>query len=338
MKLTPALVSKLFETPMADLTSLDMSNKEISHIDDISACISLRKLNLAKNAIKSSDALSGLQYLPDLTWLNLSNNSLENFDGLQKLKSLFVLNMSHNQLNRISIHITSLTELKALILNHNRIKTLDNLASLTNLNTLVLSHNSIETIPPLPTLSSLTKLSVAHNSVRLVPDLSANAELKELRLNDNKILRLPESIRQCSALEIVDLGNNHMREWTDVAALGSLLHLVNLNLKGNPVSEKEDYKEKILALIPSLRVLDGERFDTKFLQRRQKQKAHIEFIKDLQSKKQKVQEFREKRRQTKQGEESSEEDDSEAEVKKGPVKTKKLRSDRPSKRPKVNKK
>jgi Leucine-rich repeat (LRR) protein len=44
--------------------------------------------------------------------------------------------MSHNELNRISIHITSMTELKALILNHNKIKTIDNLASLTNLNTI----------------------------------------------------------------------------------------------------------------------------------------------------------------------------------------------------------
>lgn len=78
----------------------------------------------------------------------------------------------------------------------------------------VLSHNNIEIIPPMTTLTSLTKLSVAHNSVRVVPDLSANAELKELRLNDNKIMQLPETIRQCSALEIVDLGNNLMREWT----------------------------------------------------------------------------------------------------------------------------
>lgn len=33
---------------------------------------------------------------------------------------------------------------------------------------------------------------------------------------------------------------------SDIAPLGSLLHLVNLNLKGNPVSEKEDYKEKVI--------------------------------------------------------------------------------------------
>lgn len=144
--------------------------------------------------------------------------------------------------------------------------------------------------------------------------------------------------------------------------MGSLLHLVNLNLKGNPVTEKEDYKEKvisgevswtlscvsnpsnyiqILALIPSLRVLDGERFDPKFLQRRQKQKAHIEFIKDLQSKKQRVQEYREKRRQKK--EKKNEDGSSEEEhVKKGPVKVKSKKrskdSDRPNKRPKVAKK
>jgi FKBP-type peptidyl-prolyl cis-trans isomerase len=56
---------------------------------------------------------------------------------------------------------------------------------------------------------------------------------------------------------------------------------------------------KILALIPSLRVLDGERFDPKFLERRQKQKKHLEFISDLKEKKQRVQEYREKRRQKK---------------------------------------
>ncbi|ORX42107.1 hypothetical protein BCR32DRAFT_288417 [Anaeromyces robustus] len=47
----------------------------------------------------------------------------------------------------------------------------------------------------------------------------------------------------------------------------SLLHLSNLNLKGNPITQQENYKEKILDLVPSLKVLDGERFDKKFLER-----------------------------------------------------------------------
>lgn len=130
----------------------------------------------------------------------------------------------------------------------------------------VLSHNKIETMPSLPTLKDLTKLSVAHNRIRLVPDLSGNEVLRELRLNDNKITTLPDTLRRCSSLEILDLGNNLLKEWryrkqsvnkgvvfcmlkfyhfSDVAPLGSLLKLTNLNLKGNPVASKEGYREKV---------------------------------------------------------------------------------------------
>ncbi|RUS14510.1 hypothetical protein BC937DRAFT_93703 [Endogone sp. FLAS-F59071] len=316
MKLTPALISNLVKTQIPDIKDLDVSNKQISHIEDISACVSLRKLNLSNNDIKSPDALSGIQYLDELTLLNLSGNRLESCEGVQKLSGLFgrqkepsehtdrrirlpslltkpyftplfnesVLNMSHNEVNRISIHVTQLKALKALILNHNKIKTVENIGNLLDLNTLVLSHNKIDTLPTLPTLINLTKLSVAHNNLRLIPDLSFNTALKEARLNDNKILTIPDTVRACNALEILDLGNNLLREWSDIAPLGSLIHLLNLNLKGNPICQKPDYKEKqnlylhnialqILQLIPSLRVLDGVRFDPKFLERRQKQQA-----------------------------------------------------------------
>ncbi|OZJ03454.1 hypothetical protein BZG36_02734 [Bifiguratus adelaidae] len=251
-------------TPLPQLPELNFANSDISHIDDISACTNLRKLNLSNNKLKSPDALSGLQYLTELTTLNLSGNALESCEGLQKLKTLFG-----------DVHTTYLTQLKALVLNHNKIKTVENIGGLLELNTLVISHNNISELPSLPALTNLAKLSAAHNAIRLIPDLSSNSSLKELRLNDNKILTVPESVRACSALEILDLGNNLIQGWKDVAALGSLLHLINLNLKGNPICQLEGYRDKILALIPSLRILDGERFDVKFLERKEKRKAHI---------------------------------------------------------------
>lgn len=64
----------------------------------------------------------------------------------------------------------------------------------------------------------------------------------------------------------------------DIASLGSLLNLHNLNLRGNPIADNKDYKDKILALIPSLRVLDGERFDMKFLERKQKQSTNLKLM------------------------------------------------------------
>lgn len=153
--------------------------------------------------------------------------------------------MSHNDLNRISMHIEKLVNLKALVLNNNRIKVVDHLGSLTELNTIVLSHNKIQELPSFPRLTKLTKLSAAHNEIRQIPDLSENGMLKELRLNHNKLLTIPDSLRRCTALDILDLGGNMLREWSDVAPLGSLMHLINLNLQGNPICEKPDYKEKV---------------------------------------------------------------------------------------------
>ncbi|ORX34092.1 hypothetical protein BCR36DRAFT_588565 [Piromyces finnis] len=82
-------------------------------------------------------------------------------------------------------------------------------------------------------LTLLNKLSIAHNKIRVFPDLRMNTELKELHL-----------------------GNNFLKEFSDIENLKSLFHLNNLNLKGNPVTKLENYKEKILDLIPSLKVLD----------------------------------------------------------------------------------
>ncbi|KAF9179200.1 hypothetical protein BGZ50_007184 [Haplosporangium sp. Z 11] len=286
MKLTPAIVaSQTAGADLQQLKELNMSKKEINHIEDISICVNLHKLILSHNNLSSTDSIAGIQHLQSLTLLNLSGNQLDSFEGVQRLKTLFVLNMSHNELNRISIHITKLVNLKALVLNNNKIKVIDHIGGLTELNTIVLSHNKIQELPSFPLLTKLTKLSAAHNEIRQIPDLSENGMLKELRLNHNKLLTIPDSLRRCTALDILDLGGNMLREWSDVAPLGSLMHLINLNLQGNPICNKPDYKKKILELVPSLRVLDGERFDAKFLQIKAKRAEHKEVVEKMKKKK-----------------------------------------------------
>ncbi|KAF9947410.1 hypothetical protein BGZ72_010575 [Mortierella alpina] len=282
MKLTPAFIaSQAAGADLQQLKDLNLSKKDINHIEDISTCVNLHKLILSHNSLSSADALAGIQYLPSLTLLNLSGNQLDSFEGVQRLKTLFVLNMSHNDLNRISIHIEKLVNLKALVLNNNRIKVVDHLGGLTELNTIVLSHNRIQELPSFPLLTKLTKLSAAHNEIRQIPDLSENGLLKELRLNHNKLVTIPDSLRRCTALDILDLGGNMLREWSDVAPLGSLMHLINLNLQGNPICDKPDYKKKILELVPSLRVLDGERFDPRFLEIKAKRAEHKEVMEKM---------------------------------------------------------
>ncbi|KAJ3191785.1 hypothetical protein HK101_007410 [Irineochytrium annulatum] len=220
-------------------------------------------------------------------------------NGLRCLTSPSVLNLSHNNMNRISLHASKLTSLKALMLNNNSILRIDNISSIKNLNTIVLSHNSITVIENIFTLPALTKLSLSHNRVRVIPDtLASLSSLRELRLAHNRILSLPSrAMSGLSALEILDLGHNLLTGWESVTALEGCLHLVNLNLLGNGVcgvgekgAEKgkdekgewkkekggEEYREKVLGLVPTLRVLDGDRFDPKFLERREKRKGVME--------------------------------------------------------------
>ena len=140
-----------------------------------------------------------------------------------------------------------------------------------------------------------------------VPDLTHNVLLKEIRLNDNKITQIPETLRKCNAIEIMDFGNNGLANWSDIAALGSLQKLHNLNLKGNPLAKKKDYLEKILDLVPSLRILDGERFDPKFLTRKKKQRENVNIVeKKERMKRMKIQ--KEKKEKKARGEEEGDND------------------------------
>ncbi|KAI8148123.1 hypothetical protein BJV82DRAFT_594679 [Fennellomyces sp. T-0311] len=279
MKLTTEVLSQWYDKPLAEITEINASKKDISSMDDLSECAALRKLNLSVNALSSS-SLAPLKNLTALTLLNLSNNSLSSLEGLSDLPKLTVLNVSRNQWNRIDPAVTTFANLKALILNNNSIRKVDadQIASLKGLNTLVLSHNAIKTLPSLPALTNLAKLSLGHNQIQELPDFSSNTALKELRVNDNAISKIPDTLRHCSSLEILDLGNNNLKTWKELAALGSLLQLTNLNLKGNPIAEKDNYQTTIRNLVPSLRILDGERFDAKFLERREKQMANPKLV------------------------------------------------------------
>ncbi|KAJ1929999.1 hypothetical protein FBU59_006996, partial [Linderina macrospora] len=290
MKITPAILATIVDRPLSELTVLSLKDKEITHLDDISACVNLRNLDLTNNQIKSNDSLGGIRHLEDLVYLNLNNNKLETIDVIEYMSKLNVLNISNNQLATIPRSIAKCTDLRALVLAHNTIKRIENVGALTKLNTLVVSHNQLEDIPKMPKLGELKKISAAHNLLRIVPDLTSYPLLKELRLNDNKLTGVPEEIRQCSSLTVLDLGNNLLKDWVAVAALSSLMHLDNLNLKGNPVCELDGYRERILKMVPTLRILDGQRFDEKFLERKQKRKRHAEFMKQRE-------EFRGKRRE-----------------------------------------
>ncbi|KAJ2373565.1 hypothetical protein H4S02_008814 [Coemansia sp. RSA 2611] len=272
MRLSNESLAAILDKPAATVTAAELRHKGLTHIDDVSKYTQLRKLDLSNNSISASDGLYGLRQLKALAHVNLSNNSLEEMDFVEGMPSVSVLNVSNNQIERISNHVAKCKELKAIIIGHNKVKAIEHIGGLDKLNTLVVSHNQIDALHSMPKLRELTKISAAHNRIKAVPDLTIYPLLKEVRLNDNKIASIPENIRSCANLRVVDLGNNLIEDWVSIAPLQSLTGLDNLNLKGNPICAEKGYRDRVIEMIPSLRVLDGERFDQRFLKRKEKRK------------------------------------------------------------------
>jgi len=285
MRLTLPLVSTLDNRPLQDIHRFSASSKAIDAVDDLSPLVSLHALILSNNELGDGESLAGVRHCSSLTLLELNGNKFtqcppgNHLNGL----SLKVLNMSHNAIDRITHNFTQMSHsLAALILNNNQLKILDAslFANCSNLNTLIISHNELTEFPVLPSLKNLKTLSIAHNKLRLVPDISQYASLKQLRLNNNKIASISSSHIQSmqtvwANLDLLDIGNNKITTEA-LDALQQLRLVTNLNLKGNPLATHyptEEYQPTLSNLLPSLRILDGSRFDPAFLGRKQKRLA-----------------------------------------------------------------
>ena len=87
MKLTPAYIySTISDSSTA--RSLTLRSKSITHIDDISFCVNLVRLDLGENGLKSGESLSGLKYCKGITWISVAKNQLKDITYLSELKNL----------------------------------------------------------------------------------------------------------------------------------------------------------------------------------------------------------------------------------------------------------
>jgi len=255
VKATLLYISSIAGSDVTSIESLDLSKREIDELDDLSPCVELKRLDLSNNILSD---LEGISSNVGLALLNLSHNSLESLLQLSALQNLTVLNLSFNEIKMIDpLALSKLSKLRALMLNNNQIHQMEGFGKLSSLNTLALSHNFIEKIEGFKRLSKLKKLSLSDNKIRVIPSFSELTELIELKLASNLIMKIPESFMFNPSLKILDLRKNLLRDFKDLEPLKNLLKLKNLNLWGNPICTKENYKEEILKLLPQVKVLDG---------------------------------------------------------------------------------
>lgn len=261
-KLTASLLSSLVENAR-EAKQIDLKEKEISHVEDISHCFNLTRLDLSKNKLGNAESLNGLRHVSSLTWLNLSGNALDDLgDHLSLLTKLTVLNVSHNELKRIPSVIGRLPALRALIANNNNLAALDVVeACPRTLQTLIISNNSLSSMDfsaLLRRCHDLTKLNISHNrffGLTFREDDALTSQLSELRANHNRIstiTHLPP------ALTILDLGNNPLSRETVTTTSSYLTLIQNINIRGTLLTTDEEFAD-VRKLFPKCIVFNGNR-------------------------------------------------------------------------------
>ncbi|CAN6182276.1 unnamed protein product [Urochloa humidicola] len=108
--------------------------------------------------------------------------------------------------------------------------------------------------------ASLEELSVAGAHLSSLAGMPCLPSLRRLSLPDNRLsgaAALADVAEACGAtLRHLDLGNNLFAEVEELEPLAKI-KVEALDLYQCPVSKVEGYREKVLALIPSLKYLDG---------------------------------------------------------------------------------
>ncbi|XP_073799966.1 volume-regulated anion channel subunit LRRC8D isoform X3 [Danio rerio] len=182
--------------------------------------------------------LTGLRRVPGLTELHLQGCQLERLpSALLALSGLRSLDLQHNSLRTLEelLGLQHLRRLSCLRLAHNQVLSLPaSVGVLRALELLDLAYNQLQTLPSaLFTLHRLRRLLLAGNLLQDLPaDIAALRLLNELDLSANKLERLPaELFVGCVELRVLNVANNSL--CCLPAGVSALTLLSRLDVRGN---------------------------------------------------------------------------------------------------------
>jgi len=168
-----------------------------------------------------------------------------------------------------------LTKITTLALSFKSIYRIDHLKGFEKLVKLKLDNNVIKKIENLDHLVNLTWLDLSFNNIKKIEGLENLVHLTDLSLGNNNIEKI-ENLDNNKNLQILSLGNNQVHSVEDIIYLREFSSLKCLNLKGNPVYSKEEFKVTVFAYLKTLRHLDYERIkDSQIRQAREEKQAEL---------------------------------------------------------------
>ncbi|KRX63344.1 Iron-sulfur cluster assembly enzyme ISCU, mitochondrial [Trichinella sp. T9] len=103
-------------------------------------------------------------------------------------------------------------------------------------------------------LEELSLVNVGLQSLKKFPKLES---LKKLDLSDNFIANGLENLLNCPNLKHIQLNGNKINDFQQLECLKELKNLTHLDLFNCGVTDEEGYRQRIFAMIPQLKYVDG---------------------------------------------------------------------------------
>lgn len=94
-------------------------------------------------------------------------------------------------------------------------------------------------------------------SLQSIENIPFIIRLQHLELDDNNLQAIPEQIKNLSCLATLKLMNNQLKSSSDVAVLRDNLCLRSIDLKGNPLTQDQEYYSRVREFLPQLDLIDG---------------------------------------------------------------------------------
>jgi len=201
----------------------------------------LRKLDISKNCFKTFSIFGSLPNLKELNFeFNLfvdiisKRDKIINGKGIKGLSILEKLVMSNNQIINLN-GIQYLKSLKILILRNNNFSNIDSLNNMDNLIYLDVSNNKIENID--------------RNNIGDLPSLQSF-------ICDQNLIKNINGLINCNSIKFLSSQDNKIDDIIYLNQLSNLKQLIEIKLKGNPITNIDNYRENLIQLIPSLKKID----------------------------------------------------------------------------------
>ena len=149
--------------------------------------------------------------VPEGARLYLQDRALRDLSScrdLLKPELVDYVNLDRNELEEFPAELTTLTGLKWLRLNRNRLSTLPDLSPLVNLRRIYLRGNRFTAVPEaLKSLPALTDVDLSQNPISEVPAWLVEMKgLENVSFSDTRVTKLPEDLSGWRNLTSLQLG------------------------------------------------------------------------------------------------------------------------------------